>query len=159
LFYANCPWYVYQSRLFVPVNLTSLQIFFAVRAIQEPSSIPISLASLHLMQQASDDFMGHISMLLSETGNFSDQLLSLRKLFESGNIPNKITDGTTPFPENQQLIGDGISLEFRYFVCRPQFLQGVHVNKITGMCRSNILEMRSMLYAISLLELYGASFV
>jgi hypothetical protein len=149
-----------KGRLFAPVDLTLLQIFFAVRAIQEPSSIPISLASLHLMQQASDDFMSHVSMLLSETGNFSDQLLSLRKLFEAGNIPNKITDGTTPFPENQQLISDGISLEFRYFVYRPQFLQGVHVNEITsGMYRSNILEVRSMLYAMSLLELYGASFV
>ena len=46
-------------------------------------------------------------------GSISDRLSSLRKLYEAENIPNKIVDGTIPFPENAQSIGDGISLEFR----------------------------------------------
>jgi len=54
-----------------------------------------------------------ITTLLSQTTTFSDQLSALRKLFEAGDIPNKIVDGTIPFPENQQSIRDGISLEFR----------------------------------------------
>jgi hypothetical protein len=101
-----------------------LQVFFALRAVQQPSTIPISLASLHLMEEASDLFMTHVTTLLSQTGNFSEQLLDLRKHFEAGNITNKIADGTTPFPENQQSIRDGISLELKYFVCPPQFPPG-----------------------------------
>ena len=111
------------------------------------------------MQEASDDFMSHVSTFMFQTGNFSDQLLNLRKLFEAGDITNKIVDGTTPFPENQQSIRDGISLEFRYLVCRPKFLQGVNVNGISsGMCRSNILEMKPMLCVIFPLKLNRASF-
>jgi hypothetical protein len=145
--------------IFVPADLTLLQIFFAVRAAQQPSSIPISLASLHLMQQASNDFMMHISTLLSETGDFSENLLGLRKLFEASNISNKVIDGTTPFPQNQQSVRDGISLEFRYFVWRPKLLQDIDVNKIfSGMYRSNILEARSMPCAIFPLELDRANF-
>jgi hypothetical protein len=67
------------------------------------------------MKDSSDSFISHVQTLLSETRNLSDQLLDLRKQFEVGNIANKIVDGITPFPENQQLIRDGISLEFRYF--------------------------------------------
>src|SRR5579863_5400946 len=142
----------------VPANFTILQIFFAFRAVQHPSSIPISLASLHLMQEASDDFMSHVSTFMLQTGNFSDQLLNLRKLFEAGNITNKIADVTTPFPENQQSNRDGISLEFRYFICRPKLHQGVNMNEISsGMCRSNILEMKPMLYVIFPLKLNRAS--
>ena len=111
------------------------------------------------MKEASDSFMHHISTLLSDTGNFSDQLLNLRKLFEAGNIPNKVVDGTTPFPENQQSIRDGISLEFRYRVCRPTFFQGTNVNEISsGMCRSNILEVKPMLCAVFPLELNKVDF-
>jgi len=65
------------------------------------------------MQEASSSFMAHVRTLLSDTGDFSGQLLNLRKLLEAHNIPNKIADGTIPFPENQQSIRDGISLEFR----------------------------------------------
>jgi len=67
------------------------------------------------MKDSSDSFMSHVQTLLSETGNLSDQLLDLRKHFEASNITNKIVDGIIPFPENQQLIRDGMSLEFRYF--------------------------------------------
>ena len=81
------------------------------------------------MEDASDSFMSHVQTLLSETGNLSHQLLDLRKHFEAGNITNKVVEGTTPFPENQQSIRDGISLEFRYLVYRPKLLQGVNANE------------------------------
>jgi hypothetical protein len=136
-----------------------LQIVFALRAVQQPSTIAISLASLHLMKDSSDSFMSHVQTLLSETENLSDKLLDLRKHFESVNITNKIVDGTNPFPENQQLIRDGISLEFRYFWLSLQFPPGVNVNgTCSGMCRSNILEVKSMLCAIYPLESIRASF-
>jgi hypothetical protein len=106
----------------VPHDRRLLQIFFALRAVQHPSTIPISLASLRLMEEASDLFMTHVTTLLSETGDFSEELLDLRKHFDAGSITNKIVDGTTPFPEDQQSIRDGISLEFKYFACPLLFL-------------------------------------
>jgi hypothetical protein len=65
------------------------------------------------MEDASGSFVSHASILISETSNFSEQLMSLRKLLEAGNITNKVVEGTIPFPENGQSIRNGISLEFR----------------------------------------------
>ncbi|KAI0301013.1 HlyB/MsbA family ABC transporter, partial [Multifurca ochricompacta] len=116
-------WSVYtdtrSDRVFQPMRLLRLplnelpQIVFTLRAVQQPSSIPVSLASLHLMQRTSSSFMASVRTLLEQTGNVSDRLSALRKLYEAGNIVNKIVDGTIPFPENEQSIRDGISLEFR----------------------------------------------
>lgn len=89
------------------------QIIFTLRAVRKPSSIPISLASLHLMQESSSTFVRRINGLLRNMGGISTQLSDLRKLYEAENIANKIADGTVPFPENAQSISDGISLEFR----------------------------------------------
>ena len=61
--------------------------------------------------------MENVRSLLQQTGNVSGRLSALRKLYEAGNIPNQVTDGAVPFPENEQSIRDGISLEFRYFAC------------------------------------------
>jgi hypothetical protein len=52
-------------------------------------------------------------------GSISTRLSNLRKLYEADYIPNKVVDGGTPFPENAQSIGDGISIEFRYFIFIP----------------------------------------
>jgi hypothetical protein len=60
--------------------------------------------------------MENVSALLRQTGSVSQRLSALRKLYEAGNIVNHVADGTVPFPENEQSIRDGISLEFRYFV-------------------------------------------
>ncbi|KAH9164213.1 HlyB/MsbA family ABC transporter [Lactarius sanguifluus] len=89
------------------------QIVFTLRAVQQPMSIPVSLASLHLMQRASGLFMGSVRTLLEQTGNMSERLSALRQLYEAGNIANNVADGTTPFPENEQSIRDGIAIEFR----------------------------------------------
>jgi len=96
--------------------LRCVQIVFTLRAVQQPLSIPVSLASLHLVQQASSSFMGSVRSLLEQTGNMSDRLSALRQLYEVGNIANVVADGTTPFPENEQSMRDGIAVEFRYFI-------------------------------------------
>jgi hypothetical protein len=100
--------------IFIQSDLKLLQVIFALRAAHQPSSIPISLASLHLIRGASGMFMMNIRIVLEQSKNFSEQLSALRKLFEAGNISNKIVDGTTPYPENEQSLRYGISLEFRY---------------------------------------------
>jgi len=107
------------DRVYQPVRLLKLplselpQIVFTLRAVQQPSSIPVSLAYLHLVQRTSSLFMDNVRTLLQQTGNVSERLSALRKLYEAGNIPNQVIDGTVPFPENEQSIRDGISLEFR----------------------------------------------
>ena len=91
----------------------SLQIMFTLQAVRKPTSLPVSLASLNLLEQSLSSFVYRIHDILQNMGSISDRLSSLRKLYESENIPNKVVDGTAPFPENAQSIGDGISLEFR----------------------------------------------
>jgi hypothetical protein len=104
-----------QSRLLLTPDLTSLQIVFTLRAVQQPSSIPVSLASLHLVQRSSMLFVDSLRTLFDQTGSLSERMTSLRRLYETGNITNQVVDGNAPFPENEQSIRDGISLEFRYF--------------------------------------------
>ncbi|KAH9054292.1 HlyB/MsbA family ABC transporter [Lactarius vividus] len=96
------------------VSLEELpQIIFTLQAVKKPMSIPVSLASLHLLQQSSDTFVMSINVIFEKMGSISDRLSSLRRLYEAENIPNKVVDGTIPFPENAQSISSGISLEFR----------------------------------------------
>ena len=97
------------------LDLRCFQIVFTLRAVQQPLSIPVSLASLHLVQRASNSFMASAQALYEQTGSMSERLSSLRQMYEASNIANTVVDGTTPFPENQQSIRDGIAIEFRYF--------------------------------------------
>jgi hypothetical protein len=91
-----------------------MKIVFTLRAVQYPASIPISLASLNLITQTTQAFTFKIFNLFEETGSISDKLSNVRKVYEVGNIPNRIPDGVTPFPEAHQLLDMGLSIEFRY---------------------------------------------
>jgi hypothetical protein len=98
---------------YIANKLIEMQIVFTLRAVQYPTSIPLSLASLHLIRENAQSFSSSVFHLLDETGNMAEQLSSVRKLYEIENIPNKIVDGREPFPENQQTLNNGISVEFR----------------------------------------------
>ena len=98
----------------------SFQIIFTLQVVKKPASIPVSLASLHLLQQSISTFARRMQGISQEVGSVSTYLSKLRKLYDAENIPNKVKDGITPFPENAQSICDGISLEFRYFIYIPQ---------------------------------------
>jgi hypothetical protein len=91
----------------------SFQIIFTLQAVQKPTSIPVSLASLHLLQRSLGTFVSRITDIFQTVGSISTRLSNLRKLYEAEKIPNKVVDGTTPFPENAQSIGNGILIEFR----------------------------------------------
>ncbi|KAH9069742.1 HlyB/MsbA family ABC transporter [Lactarius deliciosus] len=138
---ANDFWAAYHSYVrtptFDPINLLRVplkelpRIVFTFQAVKRPTSMPVSLASLHLLQQSSGTFVNRINDIFRKMGRISDRLASLRRLREAENIPNKIVDGTIPFPENAQSISDGISLEFRYFAYFPHIRQhrfGIHRN-------------------------------
>ncbi|KIJ59811.1 hypothetical protein HYDPIDRAFT_118060 [Hydnomerulius pinastri MD-312] len=89
------------------------QIVFTLRAVQYPASIPISLASLTLINHTANSFSSSLFHLFGESFSLAEQFASVRKLYEISNIPNRIVDGETPFPENQQGLRNGISVEFR----------------------------------------------
>jgi hypothetical protein len=89
------------------------QVVFTLRAVQYPSSIPVSLVSLGLIQETSASFSGIFNEFLYHVGSVADRLSSLRKLYEAVNIANKIPDGNLSWPENPQTLCMGVSVEFR----------------------------------------------
>ena len=98
---------------------------FTLRAIQYPASIPVSLASLHLIQQSMMGLVSNLYRLLDSTSSVTEQLAAVRTLYEVGNIKNKVQDGTVPFPEDASQIRSGIAVEFRCvydFRCRHSVL-------------------------------------
>jgi ABC-type multidrug transport system fused ATPase/permease subunit len=52
----------------------------------------------------------------------AEQLASVRRLYEIENISNKVVDGREPYPENHQMLNDGISVEFRWISYPLYFL-------------------------------------
>ncbi|KIM52370.1 hypothetical protein SCLCIDRAFT_1223856 [Scleroderma citrinum Foug A] len=89
------------------------QIVFTLRAVQYPASIPLSLASLTLINQTARSFSATVFGLWGVSLSLAEQFANVRKLYEISTIPNRIVDGTKPFPENQQALRNGIALEFR----------------------------------------------
>ncbi|KAI0770932.1 P-loop containing nucleoside triphosphate hydrolase protein [Trametes elegans] len=89
------------------------QIVFTLRAVQYPASMPVSLASLNLLQQTTSHFSYTLWRFFEQTGSVTEQLGRVRKLYDVAHIPNRIQDGTVPFPEDVQKIRNGVALEFR----------------------------------------------
>ncbi|KAF9266927.1 P-loop containing nucleoside triphosphate hydrolase protein [Marasmius fiardii PR-910] len=89
------------------------QIVFTLRAVQYPSSIPLSLASLNLITQTTTSFSNLLVSLFGQTTSVVESLSSVRRLYTVMALPNQIQDGATPFPEDQQALRIGISVEFR----------------------------------------------
>ncbi|KAH8120695.1 P-loop containing nucleoside triphosphate hydrolase protein [Phellopilus nigrolimitatus] len=89
------------------------QIVFTLRAVQYPASIPITLASLNLIQSTVSSFSHSIFSFFDQFGSIAEHLDSIRKLYEIKNIRNRVVDGTEPYPENKQELQLGISVEFR----------------------------------------------
>jgi hypothetical protein len=74
---------------------------------------PISLASLMLIKHAFHSF-NHADLSLSDMISvLATNLCDIRNLYETECMQNKVVDGTEPFPENQQSLRSGISVEFR----------------------------------------------
>ncbi|KAJ8095279.1 hypothetical protein PM082_010502 [Marasmius tenuissimus] len=88
------------------------QIVFTLRAVQYPSSIPLSLASLNLITQTTSSFAHLLTSLFDQTTSVADSLSSIRRLYDIMELPNRITDGSASFPEDQQALRSGISVEF-----------------------------------------------
>ncbi|KAF8640677.1 hypothetical protein AX17_000333 [Amanita inopinata Kibby_2008] len=89
------------------------QVIFTLRAVQYPASVPVSLASLNLITQTANTFTLALLGLFDDGGSVLDKLISIRKLYEIAELPNRIPNGKIPFPENQRSLELGVSIEFR----------------------------------------------
>ncbi|KAG2053567.1 P-loop containing nucleoside triphosphate hydrolase protein [Suillus hirtellus] len=86
------------------------QIVFSLRVVKNPMATPVSLASLIWIKQAFDPSYFSIS---SRFSTLTTNLARIRDLYEIENIRNQVVDGTEPFPENQESLANGISVEFK----------------------------------------------
>jgi hypothetical protein len=79
---------------------------------------PLYLASLILIKQAFNPFGNTVfstSVMLSMLASY---LSIAHNVYEMEDIQNRVVDGTEPFPENQQSLARGISVEFKLVVIR-----------------------------------------
>ncbi|KAJ7451050.1 P-loop containing nucleoside triphosphate hydrolase protein [Mycena latifolia] len=91
----------------------SLTAFLSDPLRELPQDIPLSLASLSLITQTTTKFSQTLFALFEESGSVAENLASIRRLYETYTIPNIVPDGATPFPEDQQNLNLGVSVEFR----------------------------------------------
>ncbi|EED84738.1 predicted protein [Postia placenta Mad-698-R] len=87
------------------------QVVFALRAVQYPASIPVSLASLQLIRQTATSFGSDVAYFIETFGSMAEQLSRARQLYEVAEIPNVVPDGHEPFPENVQKARAGLAVE------------------------------------------------
>ncbi|PPQ90445.1 hypothetical protein CVT25_014963 [Psilocybe cyanescens] len=121
------------TNILIPEVLRALpeaSIVFALRAIQQPESIPLSLASLNLITQTTSSFTRTAFSLMDDTTSITTTFSRVIHLYEVARIPNRVkvipTEKTkeqqlpdhddpmlgTPFPEDDQALRWGISVEF-----------------------------------------------
>jgi hypothetical protein len=79
---------------------------------------PLYLASLILIKQAFNLFSNRGLPTSGMLSTLAIHLSTAHDVYEIENIQNRIVDGTEPFPENQQSLAGGISVEFRLVVIR-----------------------------------------
>jgi len=111
----------YKSSLAAPslssllsVSLRELpEVLYLLRAAEHPASIPMSIASMRLVQETTSSFMSAFMGFLNESGSIAERFHKVRQLYEIENIPNNVVDGKISFPEDGQALKSGISVEFR----------------------------------------------
>ncbi|TFK81137.1 P-loop containing nucleoside triphosphate hydrolase protein [Polyporus arcularius HHB13444] len=89
------------------------QFVFILRAAQFPMSIPLSLASLSLVQDAAREFAWSFRVIVNRTWSIESRLTAVKRMYEVVEIANEIPDGKVPFPEEASEIRHGVALEFR----------------------------------------------
>lgn len=89
------------------------QIVFTLRVVKNPMTTPLSLASLILIKQAFNPSSDTMFSSFKTSPSLKIGLSRLRTLYDLENIQNGVVDGTEPFPENQQSLRSGLSIEFR----------------------------------------------
>jgi ABC-type multidrug transport system fused ATPase/permease subunit len=87
-------------------------MIFTLGVVQKPMTFLLSLASFILVEYTSRSFISTQFSLLEESSP-ARQFANIRNLYEIENVENKVVDGIESFPENQQTLRSGVSVEFR----------------------------------------------
>lgn len=69
------------------------------------------MASFILIEDTSYSFVS--TQVFSLDFSLAKQFANIRMLYEIENVKNKVVDGTESFPEDQQSLRSGVSVEFR----------------------------------------------
>lgn len=107
-------------------------IVFTLRIVQKQMSIPVALVSLMLIYQISNSvgpsplYEGPFS-----ASPLATQLADIRSIYAIDNVKNKVADGPEPFPENQQSLRSGISIEFRNVSFRYPGAEGYALRNVS----------------------------
>ena len=102
------------------VSLRELpEVLYLLRAAEHPASIPMSIASMRLVQETTSSFMNAFMGFLNESGSIAERFHKVRQLYEIENIPNNVVDGKISFPEDRQTLKSGMSVEFRSVFFEP----------------------------------------
>ena len=91
---------------------TISKILFAMKALSTPATIPLSLATLTVVQAQVSQFSDSVLKLLQSNKSLTMQFESIKELYELDEIANQIVDGTEPFPDPNKTTS-GISIEFK----------------------------------------------
>ncbi|KZS90374.1 P-loop containing nucleoside triphosphate hydrolase protein [Sistotremastrum niveocremeum HHB9708] len=89
------------------------KIVFAFRAVHSPEKLPVSLASLNVIQESVSSFTLMVYQIYREAESLSENLQSIKSLYKLDEIENRVRDGNTHFLENTLSLSDGIAIEFR----------------------------------------------
>lgn len=73
-----------------------------------PSHIPVSLATLQLVQAQARTFAGLIERLVSNSGSLKSQITKVKELYDLDRLPNLVKDGYKDLKPG----GKGVSIEF-----------------------------------------------
>ncbi|KAG1759101.1 P-loop containing nucleoside triphosphate hydrolase protein [Suillus occidentalis] len=102
------------TSIFREITYALPLIFFTLRVVQKQMTIPVSLVSLVLIYQISNSVGSlPLSKWPFDGITLTTQLANIRSVYAIENVKNKVVDGSKPFPENQQSLRSGISIEFR----------------------------------------------
>jgi len=141
------------------VSLRELpEIFYLLRAAEHPESIPVSIASMRLVQETASSFMNAFMGFLNESGSITERFHKVRQLYEIENIPNNVVDGTISFPEDGQSLKSGMSVEFRSVLFEPP-TTGLQAHIPTGGFPSSTLVLKPWRYVMSPSKLIKANYV
>jgi len=111
----------------VSVSLRELpEVLYLLRAAEHPASMPVSIASMRLVQETTSSFMNAFMGFLNESGSIAERFHKVRQLYEIEKIPNNVVDGKTSFPENRQSFKSGMSVEFRSVFIIPSHYTSPH---------------------------------
>lgn len=89
------------------------QVYTCLKVVHSPASAPFSIATLQLINETMTNLNANLTQVGRQIDQVADRIDKVRSFYELLACPNKIQDGTVPFPENQIDISLGISIEFR----------------------------------------------